>query len=227
MPAGQHPTVPPDGSTRVLGKGARTRQAVLAAATKVIAEQGLAAASQEQVASAAGISQSALRHHFPTKANLISAVFDASLDRHRAAVEQTLLQPGLTPRERLTQMAADHLAHIASASDAYAYEAYAFWARDPDARHNRDAWYAWLAGHYRDLLALANPALSGAECTDRACTIITITIGAWATAGCHRPDLGVGSPERIHRTLLATIDNIIDAPAHLDRGASPGANVTA
>lgn len=193
-------------------KGARTRRAVLEAAADIVACEGLAAASQEQVAARAGITQSALRHHFPTKDDLIRSLFDDVHDRHRGNVEETLLEPGLDDRERLTRIAGAHLDFVATSSDALVFESFARASRDPEARRLRNEWYQWLAGHYADLIRRIHPDLSDDECTVKAMKIVTVLLGAWLTAGASRPELGGGSEDNVRAHLLDAIIDIVDAP---------------
>jgi AcrR family transcriptional regulator len=64
----------------------RNRKAILDAAHRLFAEQGMAATVQ-QVARAAGVSTGTVSRHFPTKHDLYAAVFD---DRARRLVELAL-----------------------------------------------------------------------------------------------------------------------------------------
>lgn len=58
----------------------RTRAALVAATTALLARQGLAGCSTAAVARAAGVSQGALFRHFPTKTDLLTAATEAVLD---------------------------------------------------------------------------------------------------------------------------------------------------
>ena len=60
-------------------KGERTRRAVLAGTQAIINEGGTGSVSQEAVAKRAGISQSAVRHYYPTKDGLLAAAFNEVL----------------------------------------------------------------------------------------------------------------------------------------------------
>lgn len=193
-------------------KGARTRRAVLEAAADIVAAEGLAAASQEQVAVRAGITQSALRHHFPTKDDLVRSLFDDVHDRHRRNVEETLLEPGLDDRERLGRIAGAHLDFVATSSDALVFESFARASRDPQARKLRNEWYQWLARHYADLIGRIHPDLTDDDRTVKAMKIVTVLLGAWLTAGASRPDLGVGTEPEVSARLLEAIIEIVDAP---------------
>ena len=56
-------------------KGRDTLKAIHDATYDIIVSKGLSAASQEAIASRANVSQSTVRHYFPTKAELLLAFF--------------------------------------------------------------------------------------------------------------------------------------------------------
>jgi len=60
----------PDGYAR----GRATKAAIVAKATEVFAESGFEGASQREIARRCGIAHATLLHHFPTKADLLTAV---------------------------------------------------------------------------------------------------------------------------------------------------------
>jgi AcrR family transcriptional regulator len=62
-----------------------SRERILSAAVEVFAEGGYRGASIGAIATRAGISQSGLLHHFPTKEVLLAAVVDARRADHRQA----------------------------------------------------------------------------------------------------------------------------------------------
>jgi AcrR family transcriptional regulator len=62
-----------------------SRDRILSAAVEVFAEGGYRGASIAAIAARAGISQSGLLHHFPTKELLLAAVVDARRADHRQA----------------------------------------------------------------------------------------------------------------------------------------------
>jgi DNA-binding transcriptional regulator YbjK len=68
----------PDGRT---ARGERTREALLDASMRVIAEHGVAAATQRTVAASAGASLASTTYHFGTRAELLAATME-----HAAAI---------------------------------------------------------------------------------------------------------------------------------------------
>jgi AcrR family transcriptional regulator len=71
---------------------ARNRQAILTAARQVFAEQGLDAPLDE-IARRAGTGNATLYRRFPTRAELITAVFAERMTEHVQAVEEALKRP--------------------------------------------------------------------------------------------------------------------------------------
>jgi len=65
---------------RFTRKGLATRERIVAAATDLIAHQGVAGTSTEQVRDAAGVSGSQLYHYFESKQDLIRAVITRQAD---------------------------------------------------------------------------------------------------------------------------------------------------
>src|SRR4051794_22910075 len=90
------PELPPAGTTasasaRPLRRDAqRNRDALLAAARGVFAEQGMEA-SLEQVAKRAGVAIGTLYNHFPARLDLVQEVFAGKLATWVAAAEQALI----------------------------------------------------------------------------------------------------------------------------------------
>lgn len=202
--------VPPAGTGRT-AKGERTLQAIHRAAVDIIAEQGLAAASQEQIAKRVGISQSALRHHYPTKEALVDAIYQASFAGYRASFERLLLEPGVPPPAQLLRLIEVHLDHIVQTDDAFTFESYAHLARSPAIRADRDAWYRWLADHYVALLQQIRPALASDAARGIALQILSLMLGAWITLGRSRPDLVGKKTADVREALIAGVETLVGA----------------
>lgn len=195
-----------------LRKGERTRRAIIDAVNEIVAAEGMAAASQESVARRAGISQSALRHHYPTKENLVRAVVDDQLALFRTAMERLMLEPGGTPAQRLVRMVDAHFERVMTHSEALTFEVYAYWARDVDARRPAHDWFEWLGAHYAELIQSISPALTPAECRERALQVITLSLGAWSTLGQTRPLLTDRAAGKVRQSLRRGVDSLIGVP---------------
>ncbi len=202
--------IPPSMSPKVRSvRGARTLQALHTAATAIIGEHGLALASQEQIAQRAGISQSTLRHYYPTKDALVDAIYAATFESYYKTVEALLLQPGGTPTARLLRLLEAHLEQIAGSDDAFIFESFAYFARHAASRRTRDAWYGWLVAHYVALIQQIRPELSAAQARTLAVQVLTLVLGAWMTLGRARPKLLGRSTAEVREALLAGVEAVI------------------
>ncbi|MFI9364289.1 TetR/AcrR family transcriptional regulator [Kitasatospora sp. NPDC053057] len=149
---------------------ARNRVAVLEAAARLFAEQGVDAVSMDQVAAAAGVGKGTLFRRFGDKSGLAAALLDA---RERVLQEAILhgpppLGPGAPADERLTAFLhayfdylLEHLALVRMSETAtpgarYRIGAYRFWHRHvaillataPDPDHAAHALLAALAADH-------------------------------------------------------------------------------
>lgn len=70
----------------------RNRAALVAAAVEVLGRRGLDAPLDE-IAAAAGVGNATLYRHFPTRRDLVQAVFAEEMARYAAAVERALAEP--------------------------------------------------------------------------------------------------------------------------------------
>lgn len=191
-------------------KGERTRRRLIDEARAMIDEMGMDAISQDAVAKRAGITQSALRHHFPTRESLFDAIFDQAFSGFYRSAEKVLLEPGSDPRQRLRTLCALHLRYAMSESDRVALQSFAHYLYNPDFLTRQSSWYHWIAGHYAALLGLIRPELDDGTRQSRALAILTLCIGAWVTAGRSRPSWPALPGDETHDALLAAIDHLID-----------------
>jgi len=83
------PTPTPSRGVRPAGyaKSDKRRHDILDAAMRLYAERGYTATSSRDVAEAAGISEAGLRHHFPTKVDLLQGVLALREDNDVAATD--------------------------------------------------------------------------------------------------------------------------------------------
>lgn len=84
-------------------RGRRSREEILDAATRIMAERGYAATSLSVLSRETGLPKSAVYHHFQSKAGLLSAVMERGAYEFFAAMRaaQAGGPEGGTPRERL------------------------------------------------------------------------------------------------------------------------------
>ncbi|RKS73068.1 TetR family transcriptional regulator [Actinomadura pelletieri DSM 43383] len=85
-------------------RGRRSREEILDAASRVMAERGYAATSLSVLSRETGLPKSAVYHHFHSKAGLLSAVMARGAYEFFAAMREAQAggPVGDTPRERLT-----------------------------------------------------------------------------------------------------------------------------
>ncbi|RJT22717.1 TetR/AcrR family transcriptional regulator [Chakrabartia godavariana] len=191
-------------------KGERTRRRIMAEALSMIDEMGMDAISQEAVARRVGITQSALRHHFPTRESMFDAIFDHVFSGFYRSAEKVLLEPGNGPRQRLLKLCTLHLGYAMQESDRVALQSFAHYLYNPDLLSRQSSWYHWIAGHYAALLGGIRPDLDETTRKGRALAILTMSIGAWVTVGRSRPEWPDLPSDAANSALLAAIEQLID-----------------
>lgn len=191
-------------------KGERTRRRIMDEARAMIDEVGIEAISQEAVARRVGITQSALRHHFPTREALFDAIFDHVFSGFYRSAEAVLLEPGHDPRQRLLKLCDLHLGYVTSESDRVALGSFAHYLYNPELLARQSTWYHWITGHYAALLGAIRPELDEATRHGRALAILTMSIGAWITTGRSRPEWPELPGAGAKAALLAAIGCLID-----------------
>ena len=77
------------------------REAILAAALRVIRERGIARLTSREVASLAGVSEASVFYHYKDRSGLLQAVFEEGLRPLRALADGGI-EPGTDPRSVLT-----------------------------------------------------------------------------------------------------------------------------
>lgn len=191
-------------------KGERTRSRIMAEAQAMIDEMGIDTISQDAVAKRVGITQSALRHHFPTRESMFDAIFDHVFSGFYRSAEQILLEPGRDPRQRLVKLCTLHLSYAMRESDRVALQSFAHYLYNPDLLSRQSSWYHWITGHYAALLGAIRPELDETARQARALAILTMSIGAWITVGKSRPSWTALPGDKAKAALLGTIEILID-----------------
>lgn len=191
-------------------KGERTRRRIMAEAQAMIDEMGIDTISQDAVAKRVGITQSALRHHFPTRESMFDAIFDHVFSGFYRSAEQILLEPGRDPRQRLVKLCTLHLSYAMRESDRVALQSFAHYLYNPDLLSRQSSWYHWITGHYAALLGAIRPELDETARQARALAILTMSIGAWITVGNSRPSWPALPGDKAKAALLGTIEILID-----------------
>ena len=172
--------------------------------------EGLAAASQEAIARRAEVTQSAVRHYFPTKDELLIAFFSTGIERLQQRLQSKMAEIGKDPRAQLLESASLHYDRILEVEDVYFFEAAAFWGRNPEFRNLRDAWYQSLEQHYFALIEGIHPEWDKQQITTAALAVLTLILGGWVTMGSSRPVLRRRSQTSLKSMLLCGIERVID-----------------
>ena len=89
-----------------------TRDRLIAAAVRVVAREGLEAASMKTIAADAEVTPGLLHDHFPSKEALLEAALRQALDGYHAALRAR--RDGLAPRRLLDAMCEDARAALAA-----------------------------------------------------------------------------------------------------------------
>jgi AcrR family transcriptional regulator len=191
-------------------KGKRRLKAIHDATYDIVISEGLAAASQEAIARRANVTQSAVRHYFPTKDELLIAFFSTGIERVQQLLKNVMAEEGQDPRVQLLESASLHYDRVLREEDAYFFEAAAFWGRNPEFRAVRDRWYQSLDRHYARLLQRIHPEWDEPRCDDAAFQVLTLILGAWVTMGSSRPLQRRRSRKALKQMLLSGIERLID-----------------
>lgn len=192
-------------------KGERTRRRIMAEARAMISDFGIDGISQDAVAKKVGITQSALRHHFPTRESMFDAIFDDVFSSFYRSAEQILLEPGSGPRQRLMKLCALHIGYAMSENDRVALQSFAHYLYNADLLARQSSWYHWIAGHYAGLLGTIRPDLDEVTRQGRALAILTMSVGTWITVGQSRPSWTALPDENAKAALIAAIEHLIDS----------------
>src|SRR5216683_5565602 len=95
------------------GRPEESRAAILKAAVREFAQEGVAGARTEAIARSAGVNKALLYYYFKDKEALYRAVLDQVFGGVRAAIHNALAQE-LSPREKLASYVCAHFDYIAS-----------------------------------------------------------------------------------------------------------------
>ena len=95
------------------GRPEESRAAILKAAVREFAEEGIAGARTEAIAHSAGVNKALLYYYFKDKEALYRAVLDQVFGGVRTAIHNALAQE-LSPREKLASYVCAHFDYVAS-----------------------------------------------------------------------------------------------------------------
>jgi AcrR family transcriptional regulator len=158
-------------------KGQRRAADILEAARAILVEEGYAALTTRKIAGRAGIRQSNVQYYFPAKADLVRALFEATIARDKRATAR----PARSRRTPLARMLASvdlFLAnHYSRGEQAFLRELWALSAHDADVAGVMNGFYRkWIELAARNVLAIS-PSLGRRRAERRALLIISLVDG--------------------------------------------------
>ncbi|YCK81490.1 TetR/AcrR family transcriptional regulator [Arthrobacter sp. D3-18] len=174
-------------------KGALRKAALLDAAEEVLITKGNANAAMRDFAAAAGVRIGHLQHYFPTRADLIRAVLERSLERSlQRLAEESGLDLGAGSVEGLTRDDSRRLLtallheHSALEDVKMHVEIWALASADQQAASALRSFYAQYAAHVGGVVRRGRPDLPEPELQGVAAAIVSLFEGAAVT----RSDIG-------------------------------------
>lgn len=192
-------------------KGRRTLQAILDATYELVISGGLAAASQEAIAARAGVTQSAVRHYFPTKDELLLAFFTAGIERLQAMMRLEVERTD-DPLRQLLDSAGVHYDRMLEVDNVYFFEVISYAGRNPDAGKIRRDWWRSLNRHYEGLIRRIRPDWDDGRCADAAFQVLTLVLGGWTTLGSSRPVQHHRGRSALRKSLIDGIERLVTCP---------------
>ncbi|MGJ3191535.1 TetR/AcrR family transcriptional regulator [Paenarthrobacter nitroguajacolicus] len=169
-------------------KGALRKVALLDAAEDVLVTKGNANAAMRDFAAAAGVRIGHLQHYFPTRADLIRAVLERTLERslrRLAEVAGLDLAPGAAgslSRDDSHRLLTALLQEHSSLADVKIHlEIWALAASDEQAANALRAFYAQYAGHVQGVVRRGRLELPEPEVAGIAAAIVSLFEGAAVT----------------------------------------------
>ena len=190
-------------------KGRAPLQAILEATFELATTQGLRAASQEAVARRTGLTQSAVRHYFPAKSDLLDAFFWYGSQKLEQQLIDEIGKTDIDPRARLLSLASLHYDLILQVDQSAYFETLSIWVRTPGFRRYRDDFYQRFLDYYADLLQEIHPQWDKERCSATAFQLLTLVLGGWLSLGNPRPARAGRGRNSLKAVLLDGIERLI------------------
>jgi len=191
-------------------KGRASLRAILEATFDLATTQGLRAASQEAIARRTGLTQSAVRHYFPTKSDLLDAFFWYGSQKLEQQLIDEIGKPDIDPRSRLLNLASLHYDLILQVDQSAYFETLSIWVRTPGFRRYRDGFYQRFWDYYADLLEEIHPQWGRERCSATAFQLLTLVLGGWLSLGNPRPARAGRGRNGLKAVLLYGIERLIE-----------------
>lgn len=175
----------------------------------MITSEGLVGASQEAIAKRANVTQSAVRHYFPKKNDLLDALFPGGIERLEMQFKQALSLVDKDPRSKLIRIASLHYDRALEVEDAAFFEAASAWSRSKQYQSVSNGWNNRLGSNYLQLIQELHPDWDRERCSATVFQIITLVLGSWATMGSSRPLFPRRSRKALKAILLEGVERLI------------------
>jgi AcrR family transcriptional regulator len=183
------------------------KQSILDAAAVLVSRRGYAGVSMAEIGAEVGIAASAIYWHFPSKQDLLVALFDQCLDRLRSEQDAALERLGPT-WEALTEIARLQIAFAVRERDfARVYYGEADNLPEADRRSLRAKQRAYVAA-WAGLLRTLRPELD----VSRAESIVHATIGAVQSCLVHRSPLPRAEVEALLLSIALAVLGVAAVP---------------
>jgi AcrR family transcriptional regulator len=193
-----------------LAKGQERLAEVLAAAEHLLRDQGPEGFTLRAVADEVGISLGNLQYYFPTRAELLEAVFQTYVQAFRAEI-MALLPKFDDPRDRLLALVDYWLRTEHDAEQALFWHLWAISAHDDSAKATLWSVYGPFIDRLAGLLSAIHPDLTKPAAQRRAAAITSVVEGSGIFVGFGRTP----SPplKTLQREIREVVVSIIDRPA--------------
>lgn len=186
-------------------RGTVRAEEILAAARRVLAEDGFAGFTLRRIAARVRIRLSTLQHYYPTKEDLFRAVVEETTAEYDAVYTRQAREAPGSPRARLTAMVDYLLGDIRRPATAgFFFELWARAFRDPYAAELMQRAYRHHRDRIRTAMAPLNPRLPGRLAEQRAVIVAALIEGMSLFIGGGKPaDASLrGIEQEVRRQIL-------------------------
>lgn len=164
-------------------KGRKALTAVFRASMAAIVDYGVLGASLDTIAAGAGLTQAALRHYFPTRDELLTAILATAATWFRSQLASIVANTKIPSASRLRRCIEWHLQYMETVDSAFWLEASAYWIRTAPARRVRNEFYRWMVAEYAVMIGEIRPELNQPDRLRKAYALVSLVLGSWITHG--------------------------------------------
>jgi AcrR family transcriptional regulator len=168
----------PRPGTAVQPKGQHRAEEILLAARAVLVEEGYAEFTTRKIAERVGIRQSNVQYYFPTKVDLVQALFESAVANQLQGILEGARNSRLSPKRQIISTLDQVLeSHNDPDASVFIRELWALSAHDKDIAEVMNYFYKqWVDAATQSLLAL-NPKMGLRKAQRRALIVISLIDG--------------------------------------------------